>query len=220
MTTPLIWKFITLGVPLVIAVVLHEVAHGWVAYKLGDPTAKSLGRITLNPLKHIDPMMTIILPTMLILSGSPIIFGGAKPVPVNPRYFPNPRRGMVYVAAAGPITNFILATIFGLALYGVSFLPTPDVDSSTIIPRVLLSSLIFNSILVNLVLGLFNLVPVPPLDGGRIAVGLLPAGLAKALSKLERFGLLIVFALLYFGIIERYLSGAIGLLAKTFGFLE
>jgi Zn-dependent protease len=203
--------------PLIVAVVLHEIAHGYVAKMLGDPTAKNLGRLSLNPLKHIDPVMTILLPGLLILSHSPVVFGGAKPVPVNPRYFKNPRRGMAIVAIAGPIVNFCLAGLFWLAFRGFGGLsleasPFPQYVS------MLLLAWFLQSILINLVLGTFNLIPIPPLDGGRIAVGFLPLAIAKQYAKLERFGLLLVFALLYSGAFEKILRPMVELvLTKILG---
>ena len=199
--------------PLLLAVILHEIAHGYMAERLGDPTARRLGRIKLNPLVHIDPFMTVILPGLLILSGSPIVFGGAKPVPVDPRYFSNPRRGMAYVALAGPITNFVLASCF----YGVMLLFLHFQSALSLLPTWLAITLVYwtlHSIIINLVLGLFNLLPVPPLDGGRIAVGFLPLKLARHVAQLERYGLLIVIALLYFGVVDRYLGPAINFVTQ------
>lgn len=173
---------------LYIAVVPHEVAHGWAALKLGDPTAKSLGRLTLNPIPHIDFFMTILLPGMLALSGSPVIFGGAKPVPVNPLYFKKPRQGICFVAAAGPITNFLIALICFALLYTGIFSLQSEAALVTIIV-----------LFTNVVLGTFNLFPIPPLDGGRIAVGLLPKPVARALARLEPYGFFIIFGLLAIG---------------------
>lgn len=189
-----------------LAIILHEIAHGWVAYKLGDPTAKDLGRITLNPLKHIDPVMTIILPGILLLSGSPFLFGGAKPVPVNPLNFKHPRRDMAYVAMAGPITNFIIAalTLFsGRIMFGYFS------HVFTVLPNIFLPIFIIwisQGFLINIILGLFNLLPIPPLDGGRIAVGFLPIEIARNVAKLERWGLFIVMGLLYSGVLNSILS--------------
>lgn len=181
--------------PLLVAVVFHEVAHGWAADRLGDPTARDAGRITLNPIKHIDPFLTIILPAILIFSGSPIIFGGAKPVPFNPRNFANPKKGAMYVAAAGPLVNFAIALICGVLFKLVGDLNDPG----------LISWWLYFSVLLNVFLALFNLLPVPPLDGGRIAVGLLPNRLAYQLARLEPVGILLVVALIYFGIIEWFI---------------
>jgi len=182
--------------PFAVAIILHEVAHGYVAERFGDPTARQLKRISLNPLVHIDLTMSIIVPAVLIVSGSPIIFGGAKPVPVNPSYFKDPRKGMLWVSAAGPATNFILALISGLLLVLVAF-----VFGAEGAPEIVYSWLSF-SVLINLVLALFNLLPVPPLDGGRVAVGLLPEALAGKLARVEPFGLLIVIGLLFAGVFE------------------
>lgn len=194
--------------PFLFAIILHEVAHGYVAFKLGDPTAKALGRITLNPLRHIDMFMSIILPGLLILSHSPIIFGGAKPVPVNPGYFKNPKRDMALVAAAGPIINFIIAYLaFQLSL------TLPNNESGSFFSLLIPIWLIY-SIIINVALGLFNLLPIPPLDGGRIMVGILPTHLAKKWAKLERFGILIVFLLLMLDIPQKVLGPAINFVSQ------
>jgi len=197
-------RIIVTWVPFVIAVVVHEVSHGLVAEKLGDPTARDRGRITLNPLRHIDPFLTIIVPAALILSGSPVVFGGAKPVPVNPAYFRNPRRGMLWVAAAGPISNFLLL----LASLAILVLAAPLLRTESWF-GVIVFSLAFSSALVNAVLCLFNLVPIPPLDGGRIAVGVLPLSAARILARTERFGLLLVVLLLFSGAIDAVLGPAV-----------
>jgi Zn-dependent protease len=200
----LLLKVLYFGPPLLMAVILHEVAHGWAAEKLGDPTARRLGRITLNPISHIDPMLTIIVPAMLIAVGSPFIFGGAKPVPVNPMNFKNPRRDMAKVAIAGPLTNFALVAILWtlFELFG-SLIPHAELPLWSV--RILGYWLI-HGIMINLVLGLFNLFPVPPLDGGRIAVGFLPVSLAKPIARLEPFGLLIVVLMLATGIVGSVLG--------------
>lgn len=198
------FNVLVLAPPLLVAVILHEVAHGWVAERLGDPTARALGRITLNPIKHIDPVMTLLLPGLLILSGSPIIFGGAKPVPINPGYFKNPRKGMVWVALAGPAVNIVLASICYLLVMALDKMNADVVNHSAIV--LLVGAWLIYGVVINLVLALFNLFPVPPLDGGRIAVGLLPLSMARSLAKLERWGLLIVFLLLYSGVIDAYLG--------------
>ena len=157
------FNILTIAPPFVIAIVLHEIAHGYAALKFGDSTAKDLGRLTLNPIKHVDPVMTIVLPGLLILSGSPIIFGGAKPVPVNVYNLKNPKKEMAWIALAGPVTNFILAAI--------SYIIFIILAESTILTRfvpdilyVVVAFWAFHSVLVNLVLGIFNLLPVPPLD--------------------------------------------------------
>ncbi|MDP6624352.1 MAG: site-2 protease family protein [Alphaproteobacteria bacterium] len=176
-----------MALPIVIAIVFHEVAHGYVAWRLGDDTAHRQGRITLNPLRHIDPFGTIILPLILALSvGFP--FGYAKPVPVNPGRLRHPRRDMVLVAAAGPATNVVLAIAASLLLHGVNLLPPAA--------ALWLGQNLLNAIPVNLILAIFNMLPLPPLDGGRVAVGLLPDALAYRLARLERFGFLILIAVI------------------------
>jgi len=191
--------------PLIFAVVLHEIAHGYVAYWLGDPTAKKLGRLSLNPIRHVDPFMTLLLPGLLLVMHSPVLFGGAKPVPVNPLYFKNPRYGIVLVALAGPLTNIVLALIS----FGAVVLANRSAFIQQILPApVLLVILMWclTGVLTNLVLAMFNLIPIPPLDGGKIAMGLLPHSLAVLLSKLETWGLLLMFLLLFSGSVSTYIS--------------
>jgi Zn-dependent protease len=183
----------------VIAITLHEAAHGYAAWSLGDPTAKELGRVSLNPIRHVDPVGTLMVPGALIVVQALTIgrvdamFGWAKPVPVDASFFRNPRRGMMWVAIAGPATNFFLAVFSAFLVHAViageSFLSG---DSAAWLYRFLGFSL-----LANLVLGLFNLLPVPPLDGGRIVVGLLPERAALAYAGLERVGLLLVIGVLF-----------------------
>jgi len=187
------------------SVVIHECAHGWVALKLGDPTARNAGRLTLNPLVHIDPIGTIIFPLALVLLRAPFVVGWAKPVPVNPLYFRNPRRDMLWVGLAGPGSNILIA-IAGATLLKVSaiFMGTggPLGDLLTVI------------IFINLILAVFNLIPIPPLDGSRVLTGLLPREAAYSYARLERFGFLILFAFFYLGLIGRIILPVVDFLFK------
>ncbi|MCW5732040.1 MAG: site-2 protease family protein [Alphaproteobacteria bacterium] len=197
-----------IAIPAILAITLHEAAHGYVAWKLGDDTALRLGRVSFNPLRHIDPFGTLLLPIMLRLLGSPFLFGYAKPVPVNFGRLRQPRRDMVWVAAAGPGINLGLALASGVALHlGLMF-------EGEI--RTWLVDLLTFSIFINLLLAVFNMLPLPPLDGGRVAVGLLPDVLAYPLARLERFGILILLAVM---ILPPILGSSFGLDLNPFGWL-
>jgi Zn-dependent protease len=175
--------------PVVIAITFHEAAHGFVARFLGDDTAWRLGRVSLNPIKHIDPFGTILLPGFLLLLGSPFLFGYAKPVPVNFRALRNPRRDMVWVAAAGPAMNIALAILVALAFHLIGYVPATAAQW--------VAKNLQNALIINAVLAVFNMFPLPPLDGGRIAVGVLPVAIGSWLARLEPYGMLILIALLF-----------------------
>ncbi|MCP5382113.1 MAG: site-2 protease family protein [Kordiimonadaceae bacterium] len=178
-----------MAIPLLLAITLHEAAHGWVAWKLGDNTAKMMGRVSFNPLVHIDPFGTIILPALLIFSGSGFLFGYAKPVPVNFRALNNPRRDMVLVALAGPGANILLLLVAALAMNFIGAIP--GVANEWV--GLNLSYMIF----INAILAVFNMLPLPPLDGGRVAVGILPNFISRPLSRLEPYGMLILIMLIF-----------------------
>lgn len=171
------------------SVILHEIAHGWLADRLGDPTARLQKRLTLNPFPHIDPWMSILFPLMLIISGSPIIFGAAKPVPIDPYNLRNPRKDMGLIGLSGPITNLLIASFLALLVNFVLPVLSP--------PSWLLVGII-GGIQINVVLALFNLIPIPPLDGSRVLSAILPENYANALNSLERYGMFVIIFLLLF----------------------
>ncbi|CAC9531711.1 FIG004556: membrane metalloprotease [uncultured Gammaproteobacteria bacterium] len=180
------------AIPLIFAITVHEFAHGWVANQRGDSTARMLGRLTLNPIKHIDPVGTILMPAILFFTGSPFLFGWAKPVPINFNALKSPKQDMILVALAGPVSNFIMALLWLLVIVFALNLQSQ-----------LLIDMAHFGIAINLVLGVFNLLPLPPLDGSRVVSALLPNHLAYRYNKLEAYGLYILLGLLFLGIFER-----------------
>lgn len=196
-------------IPILLAITLHEAAHGWVALRLGDDTAYRLGRVTFNPFRHIDPFGTVLLPALLLFaSGGRMMFGFAKPVPVNFARLRRPRQDMVLVAAAGPATNLALAVVSAALFHGVPYL-------SGDVARWVFQNL-DNSLWINLLLCVLNLLPIPPLDGGRIAVGLLPAPLAMRLARLERLGIIVILGAVF---ILPWIGGALGMDLNVFWWL-
>ncbi len=193
-----ILRLLLFAPPVLFALTLHECAHAWVAMRLGDPTAKSLGRVTLNPLKHLDPLGTL----ALFVSG---IFGWAKPVPVNPANFKDPARSMVLVSLAGPLSNVFLAAFFALLLRLSYSVDVPFLTRNPAIygPILVMMNI---SVLINISLAVFNMIPIPPLDGNKVLVNLLPYNKAIALSRLEPYGFMILMILLLTGIVPRFLS--------------
>jgi len=176
-------------IPIVVSITLHEAAHGYAALRFGDDTALRAGRVSLNPLRHVDLYGTILIPAVLLFSGAPFLFGYAKPVPVNFWRLRNPKRDMIWVAAAGPAMNIVLALISGVLFHALDAMPP---SAATWMGHNLA-----NSIQINAVLAVFNMIPLPPLDGGRVAVGLLPRELAMPLARLERWGLAIIIGVLF-----------------------
>jgi Zn-dependent protease len=176
-------------VPVLLAITLHEAAHGWVAYKLGDPTAKSLGRISINPLRHIDPMGTIMIPLLMLITVG-VAFGSAKPVPVNPRYFKQPHLDMALVALAGPASNFVMAAFWALLItISVHFLPPARYS-------IILQHIGQAGVAINLILIALNILPIPPLDGSKIMAGILPTAWANKFVRFERYGFFLLIGLI------------------------
>lgn len=201
--------------PVLFAITLHEVAHGWMARRLGDPTAEMLGRLTLNPLKHIDPVGTILVPGILLLMGSGVLFGWAKPVPVTVENLRNPRRDMAWVAAAGPLANLLMAVLWAFIIH--VGLWTIEVSPGVARPLVFMG---VAGVFINTILMVLNLVPIPPLDGGRVAMSLLPGPWAWRLSRLEPYGILIILLLLVSGVLGIVIWPVISALQTGLGIIS
>jgi Zn-dependent protease len=208
------------ALPLLAAVVFHEVAHGWVANRLGDPTAAQLGRLTLNPIAHIDLFGSILVPLMLIIANSPFVFGYAKPVPVNYLNLRNPKRDMMWVALAGPATNLILAALFtvlwkSLAPFLDDGATRTEMGSGQFVVA-MLTLMAQAGIVINIALAVFNALPFPPLDGGRVMIGLLPHPLSSVLARVEPFGFVILIVLLMTRTLDSIIGPPMGFLLKLY----
>jgi Zn-dependent protease len=209
-------QILVIGLPLVLAVTLHEVAHGLVANRLGDPTARFLGRLTLNPLAHVDPFGTIILPLVLIFLHAGFLFGYAKPVPIVEANLRNPKKDMIFVAAAGPISNLLQAFLYMSLLHGVLSASGGSLTPGSFADQAfhLMASICKMGIEINVVLCIFNLIPLPPLDGGRVLSGLLPHEASRRLSTVEPYGVLIIMGLIildpYLGVMSRFVWPVMG----------
>lgn len=202
-----LFKITAVGIPAILAITMHEAAHGWVASKLGDDTALRMGRVTFNPLRHIDPFGTIILPALMYFTTG-FVFGWAKPVPVNFSRLNHPRRDMVWVALAGPGSNLILA-VASAWIWGM-------LPNGSGMGDMWVKAMLEVSILANVVLMVFNLIPLPPLDGGRVAVGVLPRALALPLARMEQYGILVLIAVLF---LLPLLGREIGMDLNVFGWI-
>jgi len=203
-----LWQIAIVAIPIVIAITFHEAAHGYVAKQFGDDTAARMGRVTFNPIKHIDPFGTVILPAFLLLMHAGFVFGYAKPVPVNFNRLRNPKRDMIWVAAAGPGTNLVLAAV-SLALMWLTL--RTGLTANAMVENFLLAS-----VQINLVLAVLNMLPLPPLDGGRVVTGLLPGWLAAPYARIERYGMLIIILALF---LLPLIGEKLGVDLDVFGFL-
>lgn len=212
MDASLIKQIIVSALPILFAITFHEVSHGYIANRLGDPTAKFMGRLTLNPIAHIDPVGTVLMPIMLlIMTGGQVMFGYAKPVPINPANFRDPRRDMAISAAAGPLSNIFLA-IVSVVIIKLIIIPLYvlfGVSGAVVFEP--LKTMFVASVYFNVILAVFNMIPIPPLDGGRVLVGLLPHKQAMAYSRIEPFGFIILIILIMTGIAWSFIMPIVNL---------
>jgi len=195
----LVQKLAVAVIPILFAITLHEVAHGWVARRFGDRTAEMLGRLTINPLKHIHPIGTVVVPAVTLMLGG-FLFGWAKPVPVSVRNLRNPRRDMIFVALAGPVANLLMAIMWALL---ARFVMSIGLEGGA---KVFFMGMAQIGVLINVILAVFNMFPLPPLDGGRVVAGLLPPAQAMKFEQLEQYGLIIILVLLFTGVLWRVLG--------------
>lgn len=209
----IIYNIAVWAIPVLFAITIHEVAHGWVANMLGDKTAKMLGRLSLNPVKHIDPIGTIVVPLAMVVLQTGFVFGWAKPVPVNTRNLKSPRKDMAIVAAAGPISNLIMA-VFWVFIFklGSSVIPDPAIAQG-------IMAMGRAGIIINLILFIFNLFPIPPLDGSKVLAGFLPRSLANLMDRIEPYGLFIVLGLVYLGVLNTIMDPVLNFFLQTIGSL-
>lgn len=204
----IIYKIAIWGVPVLFAITLHEVAHGWVASRLGDSTAKMLGRLTLNPAKHIDPIGTVLVPLILLILPGALLFGWAKPIPVNTRNLRNPKRDMAYVAVAGPLANLFMAIIWVILMrISHTVFTNPGLQEGFI-------AMSQAGVIINLILMLFNLLPIPPLDGGRILSSLLPTKYSLLLDRIEPYGFFIILGLIVLDVFDVVLLPILSYLSR------
>lgn len=212
MDLSIIQKIAIWAIPVLFAISLHEVAHGWVASFFGDQTAKLLGRLSLNPLKHIDPIGTVVIP-LIMLTVSNFIFGWAKPVPVDPRNLHHPRRDMAFVSLAGPLANILMAIFWG-GITKIGVLAEQSGNGWLGVPLAYMGGA---GIMINVVLGVLNLIPLPPLDGGKVLMSILPPRAAYRLGFLEPYGFLILVVLLFTGILSRVIAPIVFLMINMIG---
>lgn len=212
----LMMEILVMAIPLLLGLTFHEAAHGFVAYMLGDPTAKNAGRLTLNPIRHLDPLGTIVFIVTRMI-------GWAKPVPVNPNYFKNPRKGMMLVAMAGPGTNLLLAGVFAVIMHVVESTPPMSPDSTLYTILSMVASIAFMGVFINLILAVFNLLPIPPLDGSNILAGLLPPHMAYKYMSFGRYGMIalvgiiLISNLLHIPLLSAVIFPSVSLLAGLLG---